>query len=160
MFHFAGHAVTNVLNPDESYLALLDDQRRPLTAAAIGALALPELRLAVLAACEGLGARSFRTQGSMSLARAFLQAGVPTVVANRWPVDDGSSGAFVVKFHESFRAGGDAAAALRQAQLAMLGSDDARLRDPSTWAGWAVVGGLEPRATHRTSNAELHDGRK
>ena len=71
----------------------------------------------------------------MSLARALLQAGVPVVMANRWPVDDRASVTFATAFHAAYSQNPDAAAALRHAQMSMIHSADAQLRAPSAWAG-------------------------
>jgi CHAT domain-containing protein len=145
VLHFAGHAIVNDLYPADSQLGLMNRDGQALTAAAVSALALPRLRLAVLAACQGLGGGApARGQGSMSVARAFLQAGVPSVLANRWLVDDEAAVALSVAFHQRYAQGGDAAAALRQAQLSMIRSGDARLSAPRAWAGWTLVGGVLP----------------
>jgi tetratricopeptide (TPR) repeat protein len=142
VLHFGGHGIVNAAYPELSQLGLLNRHAQPLTADAIARLTWPRLRLAVLAACQGLGERSARAQGPMSLARAFLQAGVPTVVANRWVVDDRASIQIATRFHRDYRTGGNAAAALRSAQLAFIDSTDSSLRSPSVWAGWTVIGAV------------------
>jgi CHAT domain-containing protein len=141
VLHFAGHAVVNDLYPEDSALGILNRTGQPLTATALRTLPLRRLQLAVLAACEGFGGRSTRDQGPMSLARALLQAGVPTVLANRWLVDDRAAVTFATAFHGAYRQIPDAAAALQRAQVSMIHSDDPQLRAPSAWAGWSVIGG-------------------
>jgi len=84
----------------------------------------------------------------MSLARAFLQAGVPSVVANRWLVEDRAAATLLTAFHDVYRKTGDAAVALQRAQLSLIGSPDARLRQPSAWAGWALIGGVRHIEDH------------
>ena len=141
VLHFAGHAIVNDLYPEDSQLGILDRAGQPLSATTLRTLSLPRLRLAVLAACESFGGRSTRGQGPMSLARSLLQAGVPTVLANRWLVDDLAAVTFAVAFHEAYRQTPDAAAALQRAQVSMIHSGDERLRTPAAWAGWTVIGG-------------------
>jgi CHAT domain-containing protein len=94
---------------------------------------LPSLKVVVLAAC-GTGAGAlFKGLGALSLASPFVSAGVPTVIATLWPIDDRSGGVLFTEFHKAVAAGMDPDEALRQARLAVL-------RDPSSapWT-WAAV---------------------
>jgi CHAT domain-containing protein len=74
----------------------------------------------------------------LSLARPFLIAGAPAVVATLWDIDDAASAAFLTSFHEQFVQNGDAALALRQAQRWA-----APLMRPSRWAAFVLVGQSE-----------------
>lgn len=73
-----------------------------------------------------------------------MQAGVPTVIATPWDVDDRASRRLLAIFHREFARSGDAARSLRTAQVAMLRSDDPTLRHPDDWAGLVALGG-QPR---------------
>jgi CHAT domain-containing protein len=141
VLHFAGHAIINDLYPEDSQLAIPSRDGQPLTAAALRTVDWPRLRLAVLAACESAGGRSMRGQGPMSLARALLQAQVPAVLASRWLVSDRAAVTLATTFHDAYRHTPDAAAALQRAQVSMIHSSDASLRDPAAWAGWTLIGG-------------------
>jgi CHAT domain-containing protein/tetratricopeptide (TPR) repeat protein len=141
VWHFAGHALVNDMEPEASALGLMSAKDEPLSAAAVSRLSALRLGLVVLAACEGLGGRSARAQGPMSLARAFLQAGIPSVVASRWLVDDHAAVSLSTAFHRAYRETADAAIALRRAQLELMSSSDERLSRPAAWAGWTVIGG-------------------
>jgi CHAT domain-containing protein len=80
----------------------------------------------------------------MSLARPFLAAGVPSVVASLRDVDDDVSLDFSMAFHRALLADGDPAQAVREAQLGFLRSGDAVRAHPSSWAGFVNVGGFKP----------------
>lgn len=85
--HFAGHAHNNPNNPGRSFLALASETGRSedgnLYAAEIAALDLSRTEVVVLSACETAG-----DGRGLPLAWAFLAAGVPTVLATLWEVED------------------------------------------------------------------------
>ncbi|MER6572793.1 CHAT domain-containing tetratricopeptide repeat protein [Streptomyces sp. NPDC001093] len=96
-------------------------------------------RLAVLACCA-TGQGLITMDGVLGPVRAFLAAGVPTVVGTLWEVPEGPTHEVMVRFHTELRAGGDPAEALRRAVL------QAR-RDwelPEIWAAFTLVGSPGP----------------
>jgi CHAT domain-containing protein len=97
-------------------------------------LVLRRLRLIVLAACGTATGGAPNREGALGLARGFLVAGVPAVVATLWGIDDRDSTAFLHLFHQHLAAGAAPAAALRAAQLAFLH------QPPLTWAAFELVG--------------------
>ncbi len=139
MVHFAGHALSIETRPERSRLLLAPSSADPLGvvfAGEIERLSLPATRLVVLSACEtGLG-RLARGEGVIGLARAFLSAGIPSVVATLWPVDDVSTATLFTTFHESWRRGATSAVALRDAQLRAI-RDGVSVTD---WAAAQVLG--------------------
>jgi CHAT domain-containing protein len=46
----------------------------------------------------------------------------------------------MIDFHKAYRASGDGAEALREAQLRLLDSSNAMLRSPGVWAAFRYVG--------------------
>jgi len=105
-----------------------------LSANEIARLRLDRRPLVILAACGTFRGDPAHVAGMSSLARAFLLAGARGVVGTLWEIDDDVSAPLFLGFHESLRAGASPARALRDAQLAMLRSPDARLRASATWA--------------------------
>jgi CHAT domain-containing protein/Flp pilus assembly protein TadD len=98
-------------------------------------------RLVILSSSRsGLGDRS-RNEAMGGLAQAFLVAGVPTVIASLWDVDDDGAARLMEKFHAAHRgkrlAFGDA---LRQSQMSFLQTAPARLHHPYFWATFIVTG--------------------
>ena len=156
VLHFAGHGISNDDYPSLSRLLLAgeDEATRSLFAHEIAGFRLNRLQLVVLAACRTSAGRIRRGEGVLSLARPFIAAGVPTVVASLWDVDDRASHALFVAFHRALRRGLPVAEALRDAQLAALGDSDTVRRDPANWANFVVIGGapaLGGRAADRAS---------
>ncbi|MBW3570004.1 MAG: CHAT domain-containing protein [Gemmatimonadetes bacterium] len=142
LFHFAGHAVFDDARPERSYLVLTPDASGAgrLSAEQIDDMDLRGLRLVVLAACQTQRSGSGRSGGFAGLSGAMLRAGAGGVVGSLWRVDDGLTRELMTGFHDAYRATGDAAAALRQAQLRLLGSPDATLRSPAAWSGFRYAG--------------------
>ncbi len=144
--HFAGHAIVNKRYPNLSRLVMAgieDGVAEPdVFATDVAALRLSATRLVVLSACStAAGAQSYG-EGVLSLARAFLAAGVPNVIASLWDVEDDETAALMTRFHREYATSGDAVAALRQAQLSMLHDSDARFASPTSWAPFQVFGGI------------------
>ena len=100
-------------------------------------------RLVVLAACSsGRESVTAHNQGTASLARAFLAAGAPAVVAPLWDVDDEATAKLSRRLHRFIAAGHDPASALRLAQLQAMSSRRGRTSDIDSWAAFALVGGI------------------
>lgn len=141
IIHYAGHAVFDDMRPERSYLVLAgagEDGR--LRAASVGALELSDVRMVVLSACRTLRARQGRSGGFAGLSGAMLSAGADGVAGSLWEVDDDLTQPLMLAFHREYRDTRDPAAALRQAQLRMLNSDDPRESAVSAWAGFRYVG--------------------
>ena len=142
--HYAGHAVFDDDRPERSYLVLgaprgvRGDTR--LSAAALERLDLRAVRLVVLSACQTARARGSRSGGFAGLAGALLAAGAGGMVGSLWRVDDQLTRALMVEFHRAYRARGDAAEALRAAQLHALRSEDPAQRSPGAWAAFRYAG--------------------
>ena len=109
----------------------------PLRASRIAALDLPA-RLVVLSGCESAGGRVLSGEGVLGLTSAFLSAGVPTVVASLWPVDDQTTARLMHMFYELMAEGASAKSALRQSQLQLF--QESTTSHPFYWAGFVLVG--------------------
>jgi CHAT domain-containing protein len=146
--HFAGHA-TSAGARGAARLLLAPDQDTKASGALyafeIERRALPQARLVVLAGCSTATGEASRLEGALSVARPFLAAGVPAVVASLWDVDDASSHRFFVEFHRNLLTTGDPATALRQTQLGFLRDADVTLSHPSSWAGFVSLGAVSGR---------------
>lgn len=126
ILHFGGHSVVNPDSPLLSYMLFApepDDPSGMLYSRDLLNLRFPSVRLAVLASCEsGLGKHS-RSEGVESLARPFLAAGVPGVIASLWKVGDQSTADFFVRFYRHLAATWNVAEALRATQIELLEQD-------------------------------------
>ncbi|HEX8846798.1 MAG TPA: CHAT domain-containing protein [Pyrinomonadaceae bacterium] len=103
---------------------------------------LPQTRLVVLSACQTGIEQHYRGEGAVSIARPFIAAGVPIVVASLWPVDSQSTEKLMVSFHRHRTQGHRSTVeALKLAQLELLGGEDSRYRHPYYWAAFTAIGG-------------------
>lgn len=143
--HFGGHSVVNTEFPLLSQMVLAEDTEDPNRGVLYSGDLLHQhfsrTRLVVLASCETAAGRISRTEGVENLARPFLAAGVPAVVASLWSVDDDSTSHFFSRFYKHLHSSFDAAAALRAAQIEAIELAEEESRDPRTWAAFEVIGG-------------------
>jgi CHAT domain-containing protein len=140
VFHFAGHSLANPFTPGNSRLIVAGASTDAITASEISGLSLANLGLVMLSSCDSLGGAATRSEGPMGLARAFLSAGARTVVASQTTIPDRATRELASVFHREFVRTGNAAASLRAAQLALLGSTDPGLSAPQHWAPFVVIG--------------------
>jgi len=145
VLHFAGHTVT-APGADAPSLLLTGSAATGgtglLPASGIQCPRPPRTRLAVLAGCRTADGRLSQNEGTLGLARAFLAAGIPAVVASHWDIDDEPAFKLLRRFHELLRGGDDPLTALRQAQLDLLRGPDPALASPHIWAAFQVTGGV------------------
>ena len=143
VIHFATHGILNPHNPANSslLLSLYDQEGRSIN----GHLNLRDIThlqlkadMAVLSGCRTAMGKEVRGEGLISLARGFMFAGVPRVVATLWQVDDDSTAVFMEAFYRSLLVDGrTAASALRQARL--HAKNDLGFT-PYQWAGFVLIG--------------------
>jgi len=141
--HFAGHGVVRPDAPLLSHLVLAPDERGAsgvITAQELFDIRLPKTRLAILSGCHTAGGRLSDTEGASSLARALFAAGVPSVVASLWAVDDESTADFFASYHRRLSRGDDPTEALRRTQLEWVAQDKGSWQGYSTWAAFALFG--------------------
>jgi CHAT domain-containing protein/Tfp pilus assembly protein PilF len=142
--HFATHGLLDNEHPELSGLvfSLVDQYGKPQN----GFVELQDIYnlklsadLVVLSACEtGLG-KEVRGEGLIGLTRGFMYAGANRVVASLWSVDDVATAELMGRFYQAMEQQGmRPAAALRQAQLAMLKQE--RWSSPYYWAGFVIQG--------------------
>jgi CHAT domain-containing protein len=133
LIYFVGHGVSSGRGHRNGFLLLAKE----LDVKQIAAMQLRRTSLVVLAACATAAGEKRSTEGTISVARAFLAAGVPSVVATLWPIDDGEAASFFPIVHQHLARGLSAADAVRAAQLDSIrnGTTSHRL-----WAAIQVIG--------------------
>ena len=143
VIHFAGHAVVNSEHPELSMLVLAGsggkNGSKAVYSLEIDGMELGATRLAVLSACSTAAGRLSASEGATSMARSFLAAGVPAVLASLWETDDEAASRLLTKLHRRLRDGDDPGMALRAVQLSEL-----RTAPPAEWAAFQLIGGLPP----------------
>jgi CHAT domain-containing protein len=146
VIELAGHSLVNPEFPLLSRLALAPGagDSGSLYAHELYGLRLPRTRLVVLSSCSSGAGDPTPSEGVLSLARPFLAAGVPAVVASLWEVEDEPTARLLTAFHRHLRGGESALAALRSAQRELLADPDPALRSPAYWAAFELFGGGLP----------------
>jgi len=140
--HFSGHAQVDGPSPLLARLFLAPQGRDSgvLFARDLYGRQFAETELVFLSACNTAAGQVSESEGVSSLARPFLAAGVPGVVASQWEIDDSATASFSSKFHHLIGSGEDAAEALRGAVLELLRSRSPELAAPRTWATFVLFG--------------------
>jgi len=131
IIHLATHGVPGGAQ-NEPALVLTGGR---LGIAAIASAALPRTSVVIAAAC-GSGTGASRAEGMISVARAFLEAGVPSVVSTLWSIDDGDAARFFPLLHQRLKNGLPPAQALRAAQLEAIRIG----MPPAIWAAVECMG--------------------
>ncbi|HXV64894.1 MAG TPA: CHAT domain-containing protein, partial [Vicinamibacteria bacterium] len=109
--------------------------------------------LAVLSACNtGLG-RLRKGEGLIGISRAFLYAGVPSLVVSLWSVDDEATAKIMARFYEGLHSGASKKQALRQAKLDYLEASEGDKKDPFYWAPFVLNGDWQPLTLPATSRS-------
>jgi len=149
IIHIASHGIANEQMPELSGVIMANEGAGAgpfsdgmLQAWEVSRLKLPRARLVVLAACQTWIGRNYYGEGMVGLARAFIVADVPLVIASLWPVKTAETEELMCSFHQQRTQGSlSTAQALRKAQLKMLQHPNSHYRSPSAWAGFIAVGG-------------------
>lgn len=137
--HFAGHTAVDDDQPWRSGIQLRGspDAGAMWRADSIASVPL-RAGLVVLSSCQSEGSRALSGEGVAGLSTAFLAAGVPTVVATLWPVEDHATARLMQLFYAGLAEGKTTEDALRAAQQALRA--DPATAHPFYWAGFVVVG--------------------
>lgn len=143
VLHLAMHAVADDQNPQTSRLIFTNEsdstEDGQLFTYEIYTLTI-QSQLAILSGCNtGMGVIK-RGEGVMSLSRAFMYAGCPSIAMSLWPARDRSTAQIMSAFCEELLAGQAKDDALQAAKLRYLQSADPLKAHPSNWAAFVLVG--------------------
>jgi CHAT domain-containing protein len=147
--HLASHYIVDEQSPMLSKLLLAKGPAGSgraedgiLQAHEVYATRLSRTRLVVLSACETGVERYYEGEGMVGLARAFIAAGAPLVVASMWPVDSDATKELMVRFHRYRKLEHSSTVeALRRAQSDMQTGPNLLYRQPHYWASFVLFGG-------------------
>ena len=149
IIHLATHGIVNMQNPMRSMLSFgsngrsQEQDQEALYAYEIHNLSL-NANLVVLSACETGFGKTVRGEGVLSLARAFLFAGAPSVVTTLWEVNDFTSAALIELFYTNLAQGMSKPEALQRAKLTFLSKTDEISGHPTYWASFITIGSVSP----------------
>ena len=141
--HFATHGLLdNVAGGYFASLALAPSKTDPgyLTMREIDSLNL-SAELVVLSACDTAEGR-LNADGVLGFSRAFISAGIPSLVVSLWSIPDAPTALLMNEFYTSLKKGKDKAQALRQAMLRTMKD----YPGPGNWAAFVLIGesGVSP----------------
>jgi len=143
LIHLATHGLLEYGIPEESgvldapgaiALAPSGDADGLLTSVEIYNMKL-NAELVVLSACD-TGRGKISGDGVIGLWRAFLQAGVPSLIVSLWKVPDESTQFLMTKFYDYWQEDRNKVVALRQAIL----DTKEKYPQPINWAAFTLVG--------------------
>lgn len=146
IIHLATHGLLEYGIPALSYLrdvpgaialAPGGEEDGLLTAAEIYELDLMA-ELVVLSACD-TGRGSITGDGVVGLSRAFIQAGVPSIIVSLWSVPDAPTAELMTEFYQQWQTTGNKAQALRQAMLTTMATHP----NPRDWAAFTLIGEID-----------------
>lgn len=138
ILHIAAHAELNANSPLFSRILLSSSKADggAIEVREIYAMDLTRTNLVALSACEThLGAQS-KGDDIISLNRAFIYAGVSSVIASLWVVDDEATTLLMKTFYSHLKQGMSKAAALQAAQTATR----KKYPHPYYWAAFVLTG--------------------
>ena len=125
VWHFACHGHADTTDPLNSSLVLTD---RAMTLRQILSLPMGKHRLAVLSACETSVPDHRRYDEVISFPGALLQAGVASVIATSWQVEDTAAMCLVLKFYSLWLHGRPTVFALAAAQRWIRDATNAQIQ--------------------------------
>jgi CHAT domain-containing protein/Tfp pilus assembly protein PilF len=135
VIHFSCHGYFDELNPLSSGVELYNGEI--LSAREIFGMKLKS-ELAVLSACQtGLNQKSPGDE-LIGLSRAFIYAGVSSVIVSLWSVNALSAKELMLEFYSLLKSGKDKATALQQAQKKMM--EKKKYSHPYFWSPFVLVG--------------------
>lgn len=133
--HLATHGYLNEDAPEQSSILLAD---KKLAMPQIFNLPLEHTEMIVLSACE-TGKGLANGMEYATIARAFANAGAPSVLATLWKVDDQSTKELMVLFYKAFDKSNARLLSLGDAQREFLKTHPGQ-GHPYYWAGFILMG--------------------
>ncbi|MDA3780557.1 MAG: CHAT domain-containing protein [Bacteroidales bacterium] len=153
ILHFAMHSVISDKNPMYSKMIFSMKENSEndgfLNTFEIYNLQL-NCRMAVLSSCNSGSGKLRNGEGVMSLARAFMYAGCPSIVMTLWTVNDISGEKLMTKFYYYLKKQKSKAKALQQTKIDILNNSDQLHSHPYFWANYIVIGNKKPVFINRS----------
>lgn len=147
IIHVASHFVMNDREPLYSRLAFSEEKGERsdgfLHTYEIFGLKL-HAALVTLSACNTALGKLSKGEGLIGMSRAFLTAGVPSLVVSLWSVDDDATSRIMEKFYANLARGMAKNRALQLAKIDYINAAEDAHKDPYYWAPFILMGDLQP----------------
>lgn len=111
--------------------------RRMTVLEIMSSVELKRASLVYLSSCDSARPVVGRTEELMALARSFLYAGSPTIIASLWPLDDETGCTFAEHFYDTWLSEG--VSTIQAFQTAILRTRETA-PDPMYWAPFVMIG--------------------
>lgn len=145
--HLAAHAISDNFNPLFSKV-VLGNNSNSKEDGNIHAYEIYNMNLnadlVVLSACNTGSGKYQKGEGVISLASSFKYAGSKNLITSLWSVPDQPTSVIMNSFYQYLDTGKTKADALRSAKLDYLKKADKNTVNPYYWAGFILIGELEP----------------
>lgn len=103
-----------------------------------------QFNLTVISACESAAGGIQRTEGSISLARAFYYAGSAQIMSSLWKTDDAAAGVLLSEFYKQYQYSATMKALQRAKKNFINKASTASEASPFFWAGFIITGSPTP----------------
>ena len=142
VIHLATHATANDSLPLNGYIQFYRGENARLYEPEIYQLNLVNTRLAILSACETGSGQLIKSEGLISLSRAFSYAGCKSVVTSLWKANDVATAFICNRLHTYLQSGYGIDEALQKAKMDYLQSSkiEQRFKKPAYWANLVLMG--------------------
>ncbi len=148
IIHLATHFLNNDRQPLYSKLILTPDESRGEEDGLLQTYEIFNLELSakivVLSTCNSALGQLNKGEGIVGITRAFLYAGVPSLVVSLWNVEDESTRLIMENFYRYLKKGWKKNHALRMAKIDYMKSANKLHYDPFYWASFILVGDWNP----------------
>lgn len=145
ILYLATHAESNDYRPEESFIQFYPSQDSRLYLDEIGLLPLHQTRLTILGACKTGEGKNMWGEGNISIAKAFIEAGCPSVVSTTWEANEKTTSILVSLLYKHLREGIPTDLALQKARLSMLNDKSlSEFKHPYYWSNLLLLGNPIP----------------
>ena len=148
ILHLAMHTLISDEKPMFSRLVFSEDISDSLNDRLLNTHEIYNLKikasLAVLSACNTGYGKLMKGEGILSLTRAFMFAGCPSIVMTLWPLSDFSGEKLFPEFYSNLALGMTKSESLQKAKIEYLKSCDQLHSHPYFWANAVCIGNDYP----------------
>lgn len=145
ILHIATHGNSDMTRGENSYL-LFNSSSVQHSDVMVYARDISRVRidadLVTLSACEVNNGQYISGEGIISLSWAFIYAGVSSVVASCWKINDSSTKKIMIAFYRNIAKGMDKDEALNEAKKSFIQSNKGLESNPFYWAPFIAIGNM------------------